>query len=225
MEDMTDRFTDSLSDYLDGELTPEDRREVGRHLETCAACAATLADLERVMEQARALVDRDPARDLWPAIAARLASHEAPAPVAAAPVRQAKKPWAMSFTWPELAAAGIAVVALSTATFWLGTRGEKTVSPVSTAQGLVVDPASHRNDSEAAIVELREALAKGRGDLDTSTVRVLEQNLLVIERSIAEARTALAADPANPYLRRHLQETIGRKVSLMHQATFLASAP
>ena len=222
MKDMTDRWTDSLSDYLDGELTPEDRSDLGRHLEGCAACAATLEELERVAEQARSLVDREPAHDLWPAIEARLGSR---AVEAMAPARPAKKSRVVSFTWPELAAAGIAVVALSTAAFWLGTRGEKTITPVSTGQGVFVDPASHRNDSEAAIVELREALAKGRDDLDTSTVRVLEQNLLVIERSIAEARTALAADPANPYLKRHLQETMSRKVSLMRQATFLASAP
>jgi len=226
MEDMTDRWTDSLSDYLDGELTPEDRSELGRHLEGCAACAATLEELERVTERARTLVDHEPARDLWPAIEAHLASRSAAGPdvnPVAAP--KPRRPRVVSFTWPELAAAGIAVVALSTAAFWLGTRGEKTITPVSTGRGVYLDPASHRNDSEAAIVELREALAKGRDDLDTSTVRVLEQNLLVIERSIAEARTALAADPANPYLKRHLQETMSRKVNLMRQATFLASAP
>ena len=225
---MTDRWTDSLSEYADGELTPEDRTELGRHLESCAECAATLEELEQVTERARGLVDREPTRDLWPAVEARLSTR----PLASetngddTPRVRKPRPRVVSLTWPELAAAGIAVAALATAAFWLGTHGERpeTRAAVPAISG-DLSPASRQTDSEAAIAELREALSRGRDDLDTSTVRVLEQNLLVIERSIAEARTALAADPANPYLRRHLQETMGRKVSLMRQATFVASAP
>ena len=224
---MTDRWTDSLSDFADGELTSEDRSDLGRHLEGCAECAATLEEIERVAERARSLADRPPERDLWPAIEARLASPAAEASTlasAAPPLRPRSR--VVSLTWPELAAAGLAVAALSTAAFWLGTRGERPGAGTPVQAGSPGTLASSgENTPEAGVIELREALARSRDDLDTSTVRVLEQNLLVIERSIAEARTALAADPANPYLRRHLQETMGRKVSLMRQATFLASAP
>jgi anti-sigma factor RsiW len=225
---MTDRWTDSLSEYADGELTPEDRTELGRHLEGCAECAATLEEIEQVTERARSLADWEPGRDLWPAIEARLSSRPPASGTNGDGTPRLPKPWprVVSLTWPELVAAGLAVAALSTAAFWLGTHGERagTRVGVPTISG-DASPASRQDDSEAAIAELREALARGRDDLDTSTVRVLEQNLLVIARSIAEARTALAADPANPYLRRHLQETMRRKVSLMRQATLVASAP
>jgi hypothetical protein len=76
---------------------------------------------------------------------------------------------------------------------------------------------------DIALAEIRHALDRGRGDLDTSTVRVLEQNLLLIERSIAEAKRALDADPRNPYLRQHLHETMQRKVELLRRATLVAS--
>ena len=69
---MSDRWTDRLSEYLDGELQPEEREDLQAHLFTCAACARTLAELRRVVERARALPDREPPRDLWPVIAAAI---------------------------------------------------------------------------------------------------------------------------------------------------------
>ena len=48
---------------------------------------------------------------------------------------------------------------------------------------------------------------------------------MVIEIAIREARRALDADPRNPYVRAHLDETMRRKVELLHRATMLASAP
>jgi hypothetical protein len=53
---------------------------------------------------------------------------------------------------------------------------------------------------------------------------VLEQNLAAIEQSIGQSRRALAADPANPYLREHLQETMRSKLALLQRATLVASA-
>lgn len=232
---MTDRWSESLSDYLDGELTPEDRRDLGLHLEGCAECAATLAELERVVEQARTLPDQSPAHDLWPAIEARLGARHVAAPESepvAGPgariAQPAKRPrlHVVSFTWPQLVAAGLAIALLSTAAFWLGTRGDQRLVrtvPAPASPGTTV--ARQEETSEAEIAKLKDALERDRDKLDPVTVKVLEQNLATIERSIREAKAALDADPNNPYLRRHLQETMTRKLNLMRQATFLASAP
>ena len=54
--------------------------------------------------------------------------------------------------------------------------------------------------------------------LDPETVRVVEENLQVIDDAIAEARAALARDPANGYLFRHLDQTLTRKVDLLRRA-------
>jgi hypothetical protein len=235
---MTDRWTESLSEYLDGELVPEDRRELGLHLESCADCAQTLRELEQVVERARALPDRAPEHDLWPAIEARITGRAQAAttieparipeglPERARAARRAAS--VVSFTWPQLVAAGLAVALLATAAFWLGTRGDGRLAqqmPNPAAPGTTFTASGAQNSNEAAIAELRDALARGRQDLDPQTVKVLEQNLATIERSIHEAQAALDADPANPYLRRHLQETVTRKMNLLRQATFLASAP
>ena len=76
----------------------------------------------------------------------------------------------------------------------------------------------------AVIDELQLALRDHRAQLDTTTVRVLEENLATIDRAIAEAQEALAADPANHYLNAHLAATLRTKVRLLNRATALISA-
>jgi anti-sigma factor RsiW len=39
-----------MSDYLDGELAPEDRRRMERHLDECAACRRLLAGLRGTLD-------------------------------------------------------------------------------------------------------------------------------------------------------------------------------
>lgn len=68
-----DAHSARLSEYLDGDLPARERAELETHLEGCAACRALLADLRRIVATAGALTDREPARDLWPALAERLA--------------------------------------------------------------------------------------------------------------------------------------------------------
>jgi hypothetical protein len=76
---------------------------------------------------------------------------------------------------------------------------------------------------DAAVVDLEKALDKGRSRLDTSTVAIVEQNLQIIDRAIAQARQALEADPANSYLSGHLVETRRKKLDLLRRATALTN--
>ena len=41
---MSDRYTDLISDYLDGTLDLGTHRQVERHLAACSECAALLSD-------------------------------------------------------------------------------------------------------------------------------------------------------------------------------------
>src|SRR5438093_1536115 len=74
--------------------------------------------------------------------------------------------------------------------------------------------------------ELRAALDAGRrsGRLDSTTIRVVEHNLAVIDTAIVQARRALAADPGSAYLNHHLADTMRRKLELLRQATAIAGA-
>jgi hypothetical protein len=96
-----------------------------------------------------------------------------------------------------------------------GPDGFADVAPVAWSGGAPYDQ---------VITRLEEALRQHRGSLDTATVRVLEHNLAIIDRAIAESRAALEKDPANTYLNHHLARTMRRKVDLLRQASALAGA-
>src|SRR2546429_6557164 len=120
---MTDQWTDRLSEYLDSELTSPERTAFEAHLASCDACRTTLDELRRVVTNARALDDRPPAADLWPAVATRigLSSRLKARPV----VRR------FSFTVPQLAAASVVLTLLSGGAAWLiGRRGPVPTPPV-----------------------------------------------------------------------------------------------
>ena len=74
----------------------------------------------------------------------------------------------------------------------------------------------------AAVAELERALEAGQGRLDPRTLRVVEQNLRVIDGAIDEARRAVVADPGNMWLRSHLASTMKRKVELLRSAAMIA---
>ena len=77
---------------------------------------------------------------------------------------------------------------------------------------------------DAAVTELEQVLDRNRDQLDTATVRVLEQNLAIIDRAITDARAALGQEPANPYLSKYLDQAMQKKVQLLKRATSVMRA-
>jgi len=222
---MTDLWTNRLSDYLDGELAADARDALEHHLESCAECREVLAGLRRVVARGRALEDRTPDHDLWPGIAERIGASGAP------PVRRLSRlPRRYAFSLPQLAAAGIALATVSGSSVWLlrPAMGPLAVQPAPTPPATPVLPVvtggpRAAGSYDAAVADLERILQDGRGRLDSTTVRVLEQNLAVIDAAIAQARRAVAADSANLYLNSHLAETMRRKLELLRQAASLVA--
>ena len=101
-------------------------------------------------------------------------------------------------------------------------RRRFTFSVPQLAAAAVALPAQRAIDSyDAAIGELQQTLTARRGQLDTATVRVLEQSLRVIDLAIAQARAALTQDPNNQYLNSHLQRALDRKLDVLRRAATL----
>ena len=224
----TDSFTDRLSEYLDGELTPAERADVDRHLTQCAECRSTLEDLRGVVSEAALLRDARPARDLWSGIAAQIAPDGRPR-ARVSPFRRAITS-RLSFTLPQLAAAGIALMVLSGGLVWMARSGDPRADfdPLSAQSGPpsptpIVAPVNFADQHyDEAIADLERTLEAGRTKLDPETVRVLEENLGAIDRAIDQCRRALATDPANVYLNTHLANARQRKIALLRRATMLA---
>jgi len=223
---MSDRYSERLSEYLDHELSAADRSEMDSHLRECAECAATLAGLKHVVARAGALaVDAAPEADLWPGILARIGGGARPAAIPIETARHAGRN--RSFSVPQLAAACLVAAVLSGVAVWLAGGGgpRETGELIPGSRGAAEPASANAGASSAAVEELRGALANGRDKLDPATVRTMEESLMVIEIAIREARRALEADPHNPYVREHLDETLQRKEDLLLRATMLASAP
>ncbi|PYO97928.1 MAG: hypothetical protein DMD60_05580 [Gemmatimonadetes bacterium] len=213
---MTDQWTDRLSEYLDGELAPAEQTALEAHLASCDACRTTLEELRRVVTNARALDDRPPAADLWPAVAGRIGL------AARAQARPAVRRF--SFTVPQLAAASVVLALVSGGGAWLlGRRGSPTRPDF--VRRSVLNASAYPGDARfaAQVADLERAIAQP-GRLDTATVRVIERNLRIIDRAIRSAQSALAADPGNSYLNLHLAQEMRRKLELLRQAATLAGA-
>jgi anti-sigma factor RsiW len=229
---MADRFTARLSDYLDDEdLAADERREIEAHLATCSECRTTLAELREVAERAASAGDVPPQTDLWPGIAARLDSR---APATATPFAVARPPRRISFTVPQLVAAGLALMVLSGGSVWLVRHGgsqtdfeplaaQSVPDPTGTANGAITDVALDDPDYDGAIADLERTLQAGRDRLSPETIRAIEANLQAIDSAIEQCRRALASDPASVYLNNHLAAAQRRKLTLLRRATALTA--
>ncbi|HEY3215559.1 MAG TPA: zf-HC2 domain-containing protein [Candidatus Eisenbacteria bacterium] len=135
---MSDVWTDRLSDYLDGELGERQRRELERHLDECAECVATLAELRSVVGKAQALTHEPPEFDLWPGIAARIGPG---AKRSIGPARRREGWWGggrFSLTVPQAVAASVVLVLLSGGSVWLALGGrQRAAFPTGVGSGPV----------------------------------------------------------------------------------------
>ena len=218
---MNDQWTNRLSEYLDDELDANERDALEAHLATCGHCYATLGELRQVVARAKAMEDQPPATDLWPSLRARLT------PARRVEVRTHRR---FSFTIPQLMAASLALVLLSGGTVWMTqrSRGSAAFTPTPDAVNpSSFQPASNgrwRVQTDIAVAELEETLSRNQGELDTATVRVVRQNLAVIDHAIGQAQRALRRDPGNLYLNLHLANTMRQKIELLRRANALATS-
>jgi anti-sigma factor RsiW len=186
---MPDRFTDRLSEYLDGELSPDDLRRVEAHLGDCERCTRTLEELREVVARADRLSERTPPEDLWPGIDARIrtgAATETAGSSASTVDGASVIPWRrrrIAISIPQLAAAAVLLMAFAGGmTWWVGGAsadgstagttlagdpgvGDATAA-VSTAD-LATAPASQRYAT--AIEDLERALFDPDGPLPPAT--------------------------------------------------------
>lgn len=196
-----DEFRDLLDGYVAGRLAPPVMEAASRHASGCDACRDDL-DAAVMLAGPVAALPRTipPPSDLWPSVARRIQRSRWRTPLLAA------------------AAALVLMAAASLATMLLVPHPRALVSHAAdSGAALMVDVAY-----EARVASLERALERDRDRLDPATVRIVEHNLEVIDRAIAESREALARDPGNRDLRALLESGHEQKLSLLEQVTRMA---
>lgn len=215
-----------VHDYLDGELSEADRAALEERLRTELplrrehdALARTLKALGTLPSEAR------PPQGIWPAVAAR---------ARLAPVRPSRVP---RFRVPRLAAAAVVLIALSAATTWLAMRQGGASGPGAasgTGAGASLDftspvaadavfadyPGAQAllAEYEASAGALAEVLEEGAQVLSPETLSAVRRAMETVDRAIAEARSALAADPGSEELARILMTNMRRRLDLLRSA-------
>jgi anti-sigma factor RsiW len=212
---------EALSDYTDELLARGARAAAERHLTSCAACAGELAELRTLLASSRALPDMTPPPDLWNDIRASL-------------VAPTRRPTVTSW-WLQrgfLAAAAVLLIVVSSTITAVIMRQRTTVIP-ETRAAVAVSPTSVSLPASMAAIEaeyvgtaaeLAEALAAQRSKLAPATVAKVEASLRVIDDAIAEARRALAEDPANRTLLDIFSANYQQKLQLLRRAAELPAS-
>lgn len=238
-----DFWTDLLSEHLDGELPEERSRALAEHLAACEGCRAVEAELAEVKRRARALGGIAPPSDLWDRIRPGLNQPSGVVDLTlrldpSLGVRVAPQAPPASSRWGGGArvAAMIALLFATGATGWMlgagaSADGDGAVAGLDAPTGveagavrLVDTSVPGSGDLGPAVAELARLLDAQPEGLDARTVEVLRKNLALIQAAITESRDALASDPDNAYVRRHLEGAVARQRAFVQQASRLLAA-
>jgi tetratricopeptide (TPR) repeat protein len=224
---MMDHLTfDQLCDLEDGALDAADSASARAHMKSCADCASRHAALATLGAAAAALPrEIAPPDDLWEDIRGQLR------PRGLLGVERFPR-WRVR----HLAAAAAVIAIASSALTALILRGNRADPATQSAQAPSTTPvgmetpvadlparlASTEHGYARSVEALQRTLDVRRDSLAPSTVATVERSLRVADSAIAEARSALARDPANRALVALFASNYERKIDLLRRATELA---
>ena len=98
-----------------------------------------------------------------------------------------------------------------------GQRGVRPAGAGAPARSDVTEQSEYARD----VAQLRAIVSQRRADFDSTTIAVLEKNLALIDRAIAESRAALQADPASEFLADQLARAMTKKVAILRTVALL----
>ena len=237
-----ERVDELLADWLEGTLDAPAAEAVRLHLGGCARCGAMLASLDQREMHAAALPMLEPSRDLWTGIEERIVT-----PVVALAARPSSPVVTRRrFGWVAQAAAAVVLVTVTAGTTWMyaarvarsasgalipdmvynsGNSGAvgRQLGRISRVRAVTADGAltSVERTYDTQVGALRAVIAERRSELDPRTLAILEQNIQLIDRAIAQSREALARDPWNAFVGDELAVTLDKKIQLLRTAALL----
>lgn len=107
----------------------------------------------------------------------------------------------------------------------IASRGSKDPAPrqgtaLVTRRAVVAATASEL-ELTGEIGRLQAMLRQRKGELDPATVKVVEDNLALIDRAVSQARAAMAGDPASGFLSKRMDEALQKKLELLRTVAML----
>ncbi len=152
------RMQKALGPYRDGELSPQRRTRVERHIEGCLTCRAELAQVQRVSALLRAPIAEPPRgtwEAFWPQVRERLSAAEGRKPVPRPvpwPDAWRVRWWPPVLTHPRLAmgSAALALALLAVGT-WQGLQWMDSPVPL-VPQGVVVQSVESADPNSTVMV-------------------------------------------------------------------------
>lgn len=227
---------ETVNDYADARLDREARRAAAAHLEQCAECRDTLAELRCLLAAASDVPEAIvPPAPLWGEIRSTIVARQQPIAESVGSALSAGAPYGWSNRW--LAAAAFALVVVSSGATVLVMRSSTTrdgeegrvaatraAQPASGTQSLPASFVRSEDEYLSSAASLQRAFDAQRNTLSPKTIAVVERSLATIDAAIAEARRALMADPANDELQRLLDSNYRKKVDLLRRAAELGAS-
>lgn len=206
----------TLNEYVDRALGRDERAEVARHLETCAACRQIVDDIQEITRSAAALDAEAPPARVWTAIERTLRNE-------AGRAGSRRRHYGQAWTW--LAAAAVLLVAV-----FIGVRFGPATEPAG--NGFDVEAAAAAQAIEAELQLAEEHYQKAISGLeriasaedaafDPATAATLQENLEVINQAIDESRSAVRLEPASGEAQYSLIENFKTKLALLQDTVAL----
>ncbi len=201
----------------------------------------TPGEQQRLRAQVARLPEEiEPTHDLWPAIRGRIEAARVTALPTAAPLGPANAEEAAAgrpgerrrMPWGRLAAAAVALVILSVSLTWLAVVPDEPRMPmIPSIAGSPADVSGATTPTtlamfasyERSAADLASTLEQRSARLDPATRAVLERSLRTIDAAIAEARTALAADPASAAYQSFVEAAYRQKIDFLRRANDVAA--
>lgn len=240
-----------LLDYFEGMLDVRARAEVDMHAATCLRCGSLIRDVNGIRVNAIAIAELTPSRNLWPEIESRIQPRVVPIGVARrAPVMA--RWWVAAAAALIVSTAGVTYLATSgslsprvasaPAQRAAGAPDPGVAAPAAGASdpGVAPDAIVSRSPALASrtagtvpvpsdvqlgdeITRLHVVVSERRAQLDPATVKIVEDNLRLIDAAVRQARAALVRDPASGFLIDQLNSVLEKKVELLRTAAMLPS--
>ncbi|HYU79950.1 MAG TPA: zf-HC2 domain-containing protein [Vicinamibacterales bacterium] len=216
-------YRDAIAEFIEGTLDADGQRALERHVESCAACRALVADLKSIQAAAFTLDRHEPPTGVWERVRDRVAAEPR------SDTRGRVLVWPRSrAAWGIWAAAAAALLITTVTGVYplINERRHRTdlaagSQPSGDVASIQAEFQAAEEHYDRAIQGLEQIARSQSGDLDPQVAAVLQKNLQVIDQAIGESRSALKMQPSSTDAQDSLFDAMRTKVAVLQQTVEL----